>query len=870
MSIEDKHVCEDQDQVAAGVSRQPIRFRLHLGSTTSSRKHDSSICKTAFSEVEEATRDGSRFSDRKRLLEELKSDHLQSSVKKPKVLDSDASNKAVVQNMEDSGSLRKKKPGLKFVGRLAENKGGSEEKRRKNSDSGSEFSKASAEPALVEEKHDQFQIKNCQSKRKFKEQKPHSVDRTIKVLSEELKRSSHADTTQGELKSYSRDLEHPKSECESVKRHIERCNKEFESKKEQLRSIEKLIAERVMDLRFKEEQCAKEVEMVHKMIMQRDEIQKEKQRELEEYDDEICEMDVQLNLLGDLVREYDQQFVSTKKELEDRVKALELNESQLANRRKSLKLKERQFEEQKKEFESKEKQFGCEVKQLRKREEEFEGQVQELKLKEEHIERQVQELKLKENEFEEHAKELDLKEKKLTERIKDHELKERHAEDQEKEFVLRKKQFDDEVKELVEVKKKFDGELDLHQSRLMNFEAKLKEHQLKEELFESQVEELKSIESKFEEQTKELELKKEMLADQVKELKYGKVLFEMQMKELRLKQKRLDGEVKDLESKNNHLERRLKEFAFKKKQYEGLENPYEVKKEPDSQSSSPGDGISLQFLSNGPANEPELCDNDILTQLQSWHDPAKLILNILKNPIVPSSKLEDEVIAIDESQIYLLQQLIRLSPHIEPDVREEAKELALHLKASMTRNIENPCLVLGFLQILFIYGLGSSFNEDEVFKQFEIVAHYKQSVELFRMLGFEDKISASGVFLCVADFIDNLIKNEKRIEAVRFICAYKLEEKYQPIHLLQSHVSKAKLICENSCNKTKLIEMKVKAMDKEVAGLRTVLQCMSENKLQCEDLINGIQNRILELERFKASSIVDDFMAFIQSCLDMK
>ncbi|MED6194115.1 hypothetical protein PIB30_025500 [Stylosanthes scabra] len=844
MSIEDKHAYEDQ--VAAEVSRQPIRFRLHLGSRTSSRKHDSSGCKTAFSEeVEEATQDGSRFSDKKRLLELHKSDHSQSSVKKPKVLDLDAS------NIEDSGSQRKKKPGFKFVGRLAENKGGSEEKRRKNSDSGSEISKVSVEPALVEKKHDQSQIKKCRSKREFKEQKPHSVDRTVEVLSEELKRRSHADTIQGELKSCSRDLEHQKSECESVRRRIERYTKEFESKKEQLRSIEKLIAERVMDLRIKEEQCAKEVEMVHKVIMQRDEIHKEKQRELEEYDDEICEMDVQLNLLGDLVREYGQQFVSTKKQLEDRVEALELNETQLAKRRKSLKLKEREFEAQKKEFESKEKQFGCEVKQLREREEEFEGQVQELKLKEEHFERQVQELKLKENEFEEHAKELDLKEKQLTERIKDHELKERHAEDQEKEFSLRKKQFDDEVKELMEMKKEFDGKLDVHESRLKNFEAKLKEHQLKEKLFESQVEELKSIENKFEEQTKELELKKETLADQVKELKYGKVMFEIQMKELNSKQKRLDGEVKDLESKSNHFERRLKEFAFKKKQYEALENPSEVKKEHDNQSSSP----------NRPPNEPELCDNDVLAHLQSWPDPAKLILNILKNPIVPYSKMEDEVIGIDESQIFLLQQLMRLSPHIEPHVRKEAMELALHMKASMTRNIENPCLVLGFLQILFIYGLVSSFSEHEVFKHFEIVAHYKQAVELFRKLGFEDKIS---------DFIENLIKNEKRIEAVRFICSYKLEGKYQPIHLLQSHVSKAKLICENSCNKTKLIEMKVKAMDKEVVGLRTVMQCMSENKIQCEDLINGIQNRILELERFKASSIVDDIMAFIQNCLDMK
>ncbi|XP_020972471.1 uncharacterized protein LOC107626723 [Arachis ipaensis] len=856
MSIEGKHVCEDQ--VAAGVPRPPIRFRLHHGSRTSSTsgKYDSSFCKTAFSElVEEATQDGSCVSDKKRFLEQdLDAESpLQSLVKKLKVLDSDASNKTVPvpgiseQNVEDPDSQKKKKPLFKIVRRVAENKGGSPsfvEEKRKNSGSGSEFSKAFAELDLVEKKHDQLQITKCQSKREYKEQKLCSVDGGNKVLCEEPERKTQVDTIQGELNSYSRDLDLKKSECEAIQRCIKRHNIELKSKKEQLSSIEKLIAECAKHLKLKEEQCAMECDMVHKVVKQRDEIHRKKQRELEEYDDEICKMDVHLNLLGDLFRESDKQFVSTKKQLEERIKVLEVNENQLAKQMKGLELKERKFEGREKEFESKEKQFTC--KELKSSRNKFECELKELQLKEEQIKRQVQQLKCKENQFEEHRKEFELKEKQLIGR--------------ENEFVLKKKQYDGQVKELTAKKKEFDAELEVHESRLKNFEGKLKEHQLKEALFESQVEELKSKENKFEEQTKELELKKEMLAQQMEKFKLEKMMFEIQLKELKSKEKQLDGEEKDLESKNNHFEGRLKEFEFKNKQYKALEKSYEVKKEQDNQPSSPSDGRSLQSLSNEQTNEVESCDNEVLAQLRSCPDPAKLILNILKNPIVPHCKMEDEVIAIDESQIFLLQQLMQLSPHIKPHVRDEAMELALNMKASMTRNIENPNMVLGFLQILSAYGLVSSFNGDEVFKHFEIISQHKQAVELFQMLGLKGKIF---------DLIENLIKNEKHIEAVRFICAYELEEKYQPIHLLEAHVSKAKLVCENSCNKTKFIEMKVKAMDKEIVGLGTVLRCMSENKLQYEDLLKVILNRILELERFKASSIVSDIMAFFQHCFDL-
>ncbi|TKY67892.1 FRIGIDA protein 3 [Spatholobus suberectus] len=189
---------------------------------------------------------------------------------------------------------------------------------------------------------------------------------------------------------------------------------------------------------------------------------------------------------------------------------------------------------------------------------------------------------------------------------------------------------------------------------------------------------------------------------------------------------------------------------------------------------------------------------------------------------------------------------MRISPHVKPHVREEALKLALDLKANMRESAKNSLMILGFLLLLSNYGLASDFNEDEVLKLLEVAAQHKEAVELFRTLGFVDKIS---------DFVQNLIEKQQHIEAVRFICTYKLADKIQPVDLLQQHMAKAKLITKRFVGKKKSIEKKVKARDREIASLGTVLQCISDNHLESQDLVNEIQDRILELERQKENII---------------
>lgn len=174
--------------------------------------------------------------------------------------------------------------------------------------------------------------------------------------------------------------------------------------------------------------------------------------------------------------------------------------------------------------------------------------------------------------------------------------------------------------------------------------------------------------------------------------------------------------------------------------YLAILSKYAVASYMDDQLSPIKDGTSLQLDTNEKNDGIESLCNDILVYLQESSDPSRTVLNILQNPSVPRCKEGDNDVIIDVSCICLLEQLMRISPSIKPCVREEALKLALDLKANMKGNTENSLVILGFLLILSIYGLLTSFVEHEVLELFAFVARHKIAMELFRTLGFGNKV----------------------------------------------------------------------------------------------------------------------------------
>ncbi|PNX69515.1 frigida-LIKE protein, partial [Trifolium pratense] len=161
----------------------------------------------------------------------------------------------------------------------------------------------------------------------------------------------------------------------------------------------------------------------------------------------------------------------------------------------------------------------------------------------------------------------------------------------------------------------------------------------------------------------------------------------------------------------------------------------------DDQLSHTNGGTTLQFTTSEQTDGTESLHKGILVNIVESSDPSRLVLDMIQNPVIPLCKKGDNALIIADYQIYLLEQLLRISPNIKPCVREEALKLALNLEAYMKENTENSLVVLGFLLILSIYGLLDSFNEDDILELFAFVAPHKIAAELFGTLGFANKVS---------------------------------------------------------------------------------------------------------------------------------
>lgn len=705
--------------------------------------------------------------------------------------------------------------------------------------------RAQTESFELMRKRSEGQILELQSKEKRCEEQMMELESKKKHFERQVKELGlKEEKLEGQVKKFEakeEELEGRMKELESEKKHFENRVKELESK-------EKLVEGRAKELQSNEKQLESRV----KEFVSKEEKFEGQLKELEfrkkHFESQVKELESKDNTLVGQVKEFEGQvkeLVSKQKHFESQMNELESKEKRLEGRLKEHESKEKEFEGQVKELESKKKE-------LESKEKEFECQLTEL----------VKELVSKQKHFVSRIKELESKEKQHDGRVKEHESKEREFEGQMKELESKKKHFKSQVEELKSKERQFKGQVKELESKEMQLDGQMKEFQSKEKQHEGRMKELESKEEKLQGQVKELESRKKHFESQVEVFKSKEKQFEgrgkefelkasmlkVQVKELILKEKLLEGQVQDLESKLNKFDGQSKESESTEKRHEALIKYFDEEKESltscmDDQLCPTIDGMSLQLVPSEQPDGPEFLCNDVLVNLLESSDPSRTILDIILNPVIPLCKTGDDVVIIDESHIFLLEQLMKISPNIKPGVKEEALKLASDMKANMKENTENSLGVLGFLLVLSIYGLLASFDEGKVLELFAFVAHHKIAVELFGSLGFANKVS---------DFVENLIRKKQFVGAVRFSYAYNLADKKQLVDLLREHVQNAKLICENSCKKTSSIEIKDKARDEEIASLETVLLCISDNNLKSEELfIQEIQYRILELKAHK-------------------
>ncbi|XVF56937.1 hypothetical protein PTKIN_Ptkin06aG0160800 [Pterospermum kingtungense] len=245
------------------------------------------------------------------------------------------------------------------------------------------------------------------------------------------------------------------------------------------------------------------------------------------------------------------------------------------------------------------------------------------------------------------------------------------------------------------------------------------------------------------------------------------------------------------------------------------------------------DATGLILFLSKHVEDHNLMGDDISNALQLASDPAKLVLDALSSFFRSKSGDGFKGPALSNARkscILLLEQLRACSVQIECNANEEALKLAVEWKKRMEEKYPQGVMAYGFLQFIITYCLKSAYDADEFLRLLVTASEYRQSPDLCLALGLVDKISV---------LIETLIKNNLRLEAIAYICAFDLADKYPPAQLLNSHM-KYSMMRKYKAQKS---DLKLnQTIDQEIAVMRRVIKCIATHKLESlypsEDLEN--------------------------------
>ncbi|GLT36677.1 hypothetical protein SLA2020_110400 [Shorea laevis] len=457
---------------------------------------------------------------------------------------------------------------------------------------------------------------------------------------------------------------------------------------------------------------------------------------------------------------------------------------------------------------------------------------------------------LKQKSFEKRCKDLELKEKLFEERYKAMIAKEKSCEENCREIELKEKRMEELSEELRKKLNSFGKsctDLELKEKR---FEELCSEMITQKRSYEDSCREIKLKEKKMEELRKEYESKSEELEYHFNQCEKRFQQIEIQEGKLKLKKKKLEEWSKELELK----EKRLADIPHSHGELETTKDSVEgntailrffVEM----------DGKDLQIFLNERLNEHAVMRNDVARALQFSSNPAKLVLDAIDGfypPYLKRGDREFEGDTVKSSCIVLLEQLRKISPEIKPQVREEAKKVAIDWITTMGKDASQPLEVLGFLHLLACFRLADDFGDDELFNLYKKVPQDSQDAdsqdaELLQALGLTHKASS---------FIQDLIQGNQHVEAIRYISKFGLANEFPTLPILEDYFRHSVVESKDALNDgNKTLEALNGATSKKLEDLKDVLRCIVDHKLESEVSpahLEVLKSQIASLEKQNA------------------
>lgn len=261
------------------------------------------------------------------------------------------------------------------------------------------------------------------------------------------------------------------------------------------------------------------------------------------------------------------------------------------------------------------------------------------------------------------------------------------------------------------------------------------------------------------------------------------------------------------------------------------------------------DGNGLRKYINDNPKERELIRLELPDAIRVAPDPGLMVLEAVEGFYGVNSHLKGnknpELCGFRRACVLLLEVLMGINVDIGSEVREKAKTVAFEWKQKVKLDEESSFEALGLLHLVAAYGLGCEFEKNDLVEYFVIVAKYRQSTLLCKVIGLGDKVQ---------DLVQKLIDNGKHLLAVKYVFELQLTSKYPPVPILETYVKESNKIAMKICEDGKnSLKSQNEATAKEIGALKAVIKVIEERKLESEYPKGTLEKRIEQLEKQKAN-----------------
>ncbi|KAL1205811.1 FRIGIDA-like protein 1 [Cardamine amara subsp. amara] len=254
-----------------------------------------------------------------------------------------------------------------------------------------------------------------------------------------------------------------------------------------------------------------------------------------------------------------------------------------------------------------------------------------------------------------------------------------------------------------------------------------------------------------------------------------------------------------------------------------------------------GVGLSKYLIDRWDDDAP--LNLEVTAAIRYSSDPASMVLDAIegsKQNHTPSSLGT----SFDVRRVFvlLMEALIEINADITFDMSKRAKKLAYGWKSKIDIK---PFEALGFLHLVAAFEIGSEFSSAELCDYVFMIAKYKQATWLCNKIGLGS--------VRVRKLIKKLLDSGKSILAVKFMYECGMSDEFKPIPVLRSYIKDSREAALRVFKEDNYsIKSQNEAIDKEVAALKAAIKIIKDQNLESEFTQEKVEERIEELEKFKA------------------